>query len=161
MGSSGLVAGGNSGQEITLTINNSSLTQALAQVQASAAGSGTAGGNPQEITLTISGRNSLICHMSIKNIKYQKYTGLLNMFFSKDRKGLLITNMGKNKPSTISIDFLTQANTRASRQRGKNEANNNSEPLHKPRSKDTLLEAIFQLLYTPSASPIWLYHLGI
>uniref|UniRef100_A0AAX7ULJ8 C2H2-type domain-containing protein n=1 Tax=Astatotilapia calliptera TaxID=8154 RepID=A0AAX7ULJ8_ASTCA len=54
MGSSALVAGGNSGQEITLTINNSSLTQALAQVQASAAGSGTAGGNPQEITLTIS-----------------------------------------------------------------------------------------------------------
>lgn len=73
MGSSALVAGGNSGQEITLTINNSSLTQALAQVQASAAGSGTAGGNPQEITLTISGRN--------KNIKYQKYTALLNMFF--------------------------------------------------------------------------------
>uniref|UniRef100_A0A3Q0S018 Zinc finger protein 236 n=1 Tax=Amphilophus citrinellus TaxID=61819 RepID=A0A3Q0S018_AMPCI len=56
MGSSGLVTGGSSGQEITLTINNSSLTQALAQVQAqaSAAGSGTAGGNPQEITLTIS-----------------------------------------------------------------------------------------------------------
>lgn len=87
MGSSALVAGGNSGQEITLTINNSSLTQALAQVQASAAGSGTAGGNPQEITLTISGRN--------KNIKYQKYTALLNMFFSKGRKELLITNMGK------------------------------------------------------------------
>ncbi|KAL3981023.1 mannosyl-oligosaccharide alpha-1,2-mannosidase [Sarotherodon galilaeus] len=59
MGSSGLVAGGNGGQEITLTINNSSLTQALAQVQASAAGSGTAGGNPQEITLTISGQDLL------------------------------------------------------------------------------------------------------
>ncbi|XP_063343312.1 zinc finger protein 236-like [Pelmatolapia mariae] len=59
MGNSGLVAGGNSGQEITLTINNSSLTQALAQVQASAAGSGTAGGNPQEITLTISGQDLL------------------------------------------------------------------------------------------------------
>uniref|UniRef100_A0A7N6C2L7 C2H2-type domain-containing protein n=1 Tax=Anabas testudineus TaxID=64144 RepID=A0A7N6C2L7_ANATE len=56
IGSSGLVAGGSSGQEITLTINNSSLTQALAQVQAqaSAAGSSTAAGNPQEITLTIS-----------------------------------------------------------------------------------------------------------
>uniref|UniRef100_A0A3Q3IK56 Zinc finger protein 865 n=1 Tax=Monopterus albus TaxID=43700 RepID=A0A3Q3IK56_MONAL len=56
MSSSGLVAGGNSGQEITLTINNSSLTQALAQVQAqaTAAGSSTAAGNPQEITLTIS-----------------------------------------------------------------------------------------------------------
>ncbi|XP_030605130.1 zinc finger protein 236 isoform X1 [Archocentrus centrarchus] len=61
MGSSGLVTGGSSGQEITLTINNSSLTQALAQVQAqaSAAGSGTAGGNPQEITLTISGQDLL------------------------------------------------------------------------------------------------------
>uniref|UniRef100_A0A3P9IB45 Zinc finger protein 236 n=1 Tax=Oryzias latipes TaxID=8090 RepID=A0A3P9IB45_ORYLA len=57
MSSSGLVAGGgSSGQEITLTINNSSLTQALAQVQAqaSAAGSSSAAGNPQEITLTIS-----------------------------------------------------------------------------------------------------------
>lgn len=57
MSSSGLVAGGgSSGQEITLTINNSSLTQALAQAQASAAGSSSAAGNPQEITLTISGR---------------------------------------------------------------------------------------------------------
>ncbi|XP_035499603.1 zinc finger protein 236-like isoform X2 [Scophthalmus maximus] len=57
MSSSGLVAGGSGGQEITLTINNSSLTQALAQVQAqaSAAGSSAAAGNPQEITLTISG----------------------------------------------------------------------------------------------------------
>lgn len=56
IGSSALVAGGSSGQEITLTINNSSLSQALAQVQAqaSAAGSSTAA-NPQEITLTISG----------------------------------------------------------------------------------------------------------
>lgn len=57
MGTSGPVAGGGNGQEITLTINNSSLTQALAQVQAqaSAAGSSSAAGNPQEITLTISG----------------------------------------------------------------------------------------------------------
>lgn len=62
--SSGLVTGGSSGQEITLTINNSSLTQALAQVQAqaSAAGSNTAAGNPQEITLTISGRDSSMHH---------------------------------------------------------------------------------------------------
>uniref|UniRef100_A0A671WLP4 Zinc finger protein 236 n=1 Tax=Sparus aurata TaxID=8175 RepID=A0A671WLP4_SPAAU len=50
MGSSGLIAGGTSGQEITLTINNPSLTQALA----SASCSGGAAGNPQEITLTIS-----------------------------------------------------------------------------------------------------------
>uniref|UniRef100_A0AAQ5YA70 C2H2-type domain-containing protein n=1 Tax=Amphiprion ocellaris TaxID=80972 RepID=A0AAQ5YA70_AMPOC len=59
MSNSGLVAGGSGGQEITLTINNSSLTQALAQVQAqaSAAGSSNATGNPQEITLTISGKN--------------------------------------------------------------------------------------------------------
>ncbi|XP_041844446.1 zinc finger protein 236-like isoform X2 [Melanotaenia boesemani] len=64
MGSSGLVAGGNSSQEITLTINNSSLTQALAQVhaQASAAGSTTAAGNHQEITLTISGQDLLTQH---------------------------------------------------------------------------------------------------
>lgn len=57
----GLVAGSSGSQEITLTINNSSLTQALAQVQAqaSAAGSGAAPGNPQEITLTISGKQSL------------------------------------------------------------------------------------------------------
>uniref|UniRef100_A0A8C4DK37 Zinc finger protein 236 n=1 Tax=Dicentrarchus labrax TaxID=13489 RepID=A0A8C4DK37_DICLA len=50
MGSSGLIAGGANGQEITLTINNPSLTQALA----SASCSGAAAGNPQEITLTIS-----------------------------------------------------------------------------------------------------------
>ncbi|KAK2910564.1 zinc finger protein 236-like isoform X1 [Channa argus] len=64
MSSSGLVAGGSSGQEITLTINNSSLTQALAQVQAqaSAGGSSTAAGNPQEITLTISGQDLLPQH---------------------------------------------------------------------------------------------------
>ncbi|KAM9851734.1 zinc finger protein 236 [Aulostomus maculatus] len=64
MGSSGLVGGGSSGQEITLTINNSTLTQALAQVQAqaSASGSSTAGGNPQEITLTISGQDLLPQH---------------------------------------------------------------------------------------------------
>ncbi|XP_024119272.1 zinc finger protein 236 [Oryzias melastigma] len=65
MSSSGLVAGGgSSGQEITLTINNSSLSQALAQVQAqaSAASSSSAAGNPQEITLTISGQDLLPQH---------------------------------------------------------------------------------------------------
>nr|XP_040021934.1 zinc finger protein 236-like isoform X2 [Gasterosteus aculeatus aculeatus] len=64
IGSSGLVAGGPSGQEITLTINNSSLSQALAQVhaQASASGSSAAAGNPQEITLTISGQDLLPHH---------------------------------------------------------------------------------------------------
>ncbi|MEQ2291423.1 hypothetical protein AMECASPLE_013227 [Ameca splendens] len=57
MSNAGLVAGSNSSQEITLTINNSSLSQAIAQVQAqaSAAGSSAAPGNTQEITLTISG----------------------------------------------------------------------------------------------------------
>nr|XP_057908770.1 zinc finger protein 236-like isoform X1 [Doryrhamphus excisus] len=60
----GLVSAGNSGQEITLTINNSSLTQALAQVQAQATASGTntSSGNPQEITLTISGQDLLPQH---------------------------------------------------------------------------------------------------
>ncbi|XP_074539867.1 zinc finger protein 236 isoform X1 [Halichoeres trimaculatus] len=58
MGSSGLVAGSASGQEITLTINNSSLTQALA----SASCTNTAAGNPQEITLTISGPDLLAQH---------------------------------------------------------------------------------------------------
>ncbi|KAM3872736.1 zinc finger protein 236 [Diretmus argenteus] len=62
MGSSGLVSGGAGGQEITLTINNSSLTQALAQAQASAAGSNAVVGNPQEITLTISGQDLLPQH---------------------------------------------------------------------------------------------------
>lgn len=56
MGGSGLLSGSTSGQEITLTINNSSLTQALASASCSAA----AAGNPQEITLTISGMNPLI-----------------------------------------------------------------------------------------------------
>ncbi|MEQ2201013.1 hypothetical protein XENOCAPTIV_006256, partial [Xenoophorus captivus] len=62
MSNAGLVAGSNSSQEITLTINNSSLSQAIAQVQAqaSAAGSSAAPGNTQEITLTISGTDSLL-----------------------------------------------------------------------------------------------------
>ncbi|XP_035985898.1 zinc finger protein 236 isoform X3 [Fundulus heteroclitus] len=66
MSNAGLVAGSNSSQEITLTINNSSLTQALAQVQAqaSAAGSSAVAGNPQEITLTISGQDLLPQHNS-------------------------------------------------------------------------------------------------
>lgn len=51
MGSSGMITGGAGGQEITLTINNSSLTQAFA----SASCSSGAAANPQEITLTISG----------------------------------------------------------------------------------------------------------
>ncbi|XP_026149081.1 zinc finger protein 236 isoform X2 [Mastacembelus armatus] len=70
MGSSGLVAGGNSGQEITLTIN-SNLTQALAQVQsqASAAGSSTAAGNPQEITLTISGQDLVPQHSNPNGVE--------------------------------------------------------------------------------------------
>lgn len=62
MGSSGMIAGGTSGQEITLTINNSSLTQALASASCSSA----ATGNPQEITLTISGIEHFSVHyMSI------------------------------------------------------------------------------------------------
>uniref|UniRef100_A0A8C8EST9 C2H2-type domain-containing protein n=1 Tax=Oncorhynchus tshawytscha TaxID=74940 RepID=A0A8C8EST9_ONCTS len=70
MNAPGLVSSGAHGaQEITLTINNSSLTQALAHVQAqanAAAGGNTAAGNhPQEITLTISGRHTqIICPYS-------------------------------------------------------------------------------------------------
>lgn len=63
MGGSGLLSGNTSGQEITLTINNSSLTQALASASCSAA----AAGNPQEITLTISGMNPLIRFSSIQS----------------------------------------------------------------------------------------------
>lgn len=51
MGNSGMITGGAGGQEITLTINNSSLTQAFA----SASCANGAAANPQEITLTISG----------------------------------------------------------------------------------------------------------
>uniref|UniRef100_A0AAY4EIS5 C2H2-type domain-containing protein n=1 Tax=Denticeps clupeoides TaxID=299321 RepID=A0AAY4EIS5_9TELE len=50
----GLVSGRGSSQEITLTINNSSLTQALAQAHVTAAGASTTANNTQEITLTIS-----------------------------------------------------------------------------------------------------------
>ena len=62
MMSSGLVPGGAGGHEITLTINNSSLTQALAQAQAAGASAGA--GNPQEITLTISGQGTHNTHSS-------------------------------------------------------------------------------------------------
>ncbi|XP_076006459.1 zinc finger protein 236 isoform X2 [Genypterus blacodes] len=71
IGASGLVAAGSSGQEITLTINNSSLTQALAQVQAqaSASGSGSVAGNHQEITLTISGQDLLPQHSAPNGVE--------------------------------------------------------------------------------------------
>ncbi|XP_061676485.1 zinc finger protein 236-like isoform X4 [Syngnathoides biaculeatus] len=62
MGSTGLVSGGTGSQEITLTINNSTLTHALAQVQATVSGSNTSSGNPQEIMLTISGQDLLPQH---------------------------------------------------------------------------------------------------
>ncbi|KAM3614930.1 uncharacterized protein V6R79_020939 [Siganus canaliculatus] len=58
MGSSGLIAGGSGSQEITLTINNPTLTQALASASCSSA----VAGNPQEITLTISGQDLLAQH---------------------------------------------------------------------------------------------------
>ncbi|KAM6967611.1 zinc finger protein 236 [Aplochiton taeniatus] len=64
MTTTGLLSGGANGQEITLTINNSSLSQALAQAQAQAqaAGVGSTAGNSQEITLTISGPDLLPQH---------------------------------------------------------------------------------------------------
>ncbi|XP_075869029.1 zinc finger protein 236 isoform X2 [Nelusetta ayraudi] len=63
MGTSGMITGGAGGQEITLTINNSSLTQAFA----SASCSGGAAANPQEITLTISGGQDLLAQHSNPN----------------------------------------------------------------------------------------------
>lgn len=51
----GLVSGGNSAPEITLTINNSSLTQALAQTSAAAS---TPAISTPEITLTIAGTHT-------------------------------------------------------------------------------------------------------
>lgn len=53
MSSQGLVSTGSGPHEITLTINNSSLSQVLAQAAGPAA---SASGSPQEITLTISGQ---------------------------------------------------------------------------------------------------------
>lgn len=53
----GLVSGGNSAPEITLTINNSSLTQALAQTSAAASTPAT---STPEITLTIAGTHTLV-----------------------------------------------------------------------------------------------------
>ncbi|XP_030743152.1 zinc finger protein 236 [Echinops telfairi] len=61
MTSQGLVSTSNGPHEITLTINNSSLSQVLAQAAGSSAAS--ASGSPQEITLTISGQD-LIPHSS-------------------------------------------------------------------------------------------------
>ncbi|XP_035866034.1 zinc finger protein 236 isoform X2 [Phyllostomus discolor] len=58
MSSQGLVSAGSGPHEITLTINNSSLSQVLAQAAGPAA---SASGSPQEITLTISGQD-LIQH---------------------------------------------------------------------------------------------------
>ncbi|XP_030637946.1 zinc finger protein 236 [Chanos chanos] len=62
MNAPGLVTNGSSGPEITLTINNSTLTQALAQAQANAAVTAPTANNQQEITLTISGQDLLPQH---------------------------------------------------------------------------------------------------
>lgn len=53
MTSQGMVSSSNGQHEITLTINNSSLSQVLAH--ASGSTTTTSSGSPQEITLTISG----------------------------------------------------------------------------------------------------------
>ncbi|XP_038145267.1 zinc finger protein 236-like isoform X3 [Cyprinodon tularosa] len=94
----GLVAGSSGSQEITLTINNSSLTQALAQVQAqaSAAGSGAAPGNPQEITLTISGQDLLPHH---NNSNGAEMSGSL-------RLASPLTSQPTNATMTITNDHL-------------------------------------------------------
>ncbi len=56
----GLVSGGNSAPEITLTINNTSLTQALAQTSAAAS---TPTISTPEITLTIAGTHTHPCKL--------------------------------------------------------------------------------------------------
>lgn len=53
MTSQGMVSSSNGQHEITLTINNSSLSQVLAHATGSTTASSS--GSPQEITLTISG----------------------------------------------------------------------------------------------------------
>lgn len=53
MTSQGMVSSSNGQHEITLTINNSSLSQVLAHATGSTTTSSS--GSPQEITLTISG----------------------------------------------------------------------------------------------------------
>lgn len=113
MGSSGLITGGTSGQEITLTINNPSLTQALASASCSSA----AAGNPQEITLTISGMGHLTQCRSMKKIHTNTHlqTVYTNLVFSRAKKQT-INNKQTDEikiPSRICntfIDFLTQAN---------------------------------------------------
>ncbi|NWX99557.1 ZN236 protein, partial [Nothoprocta ornata] len=62
MTSQGMVSSSNGQHEITLTINNSSLSQVLAHATGSATANSS--GSPQEITLTISGCQDLIQHNS-------------------------------------------------------------------------------------------------
>uniref|UniRef100_A0A3B5MFU7 Zinc finger protein 236 n=1 Tax=Xiphophorus couchianus TaxID=32473 RepID=A0A3B5MFU7_9TELE len=88
MSNAGLVAGANSSQEITLTINNSSLTQALAQVQAQASAA----------TLTISGMNT-------ESISLAPSTTLSHTAASKS---LVMSTGGVASDSTVTLT-LTDA----------------------------------------------------
>ena len=62
MSSQGLVSTASGPHEITLTINNSSLSQVLAQAAGPTA---SASGSPQEITLTISGQSFPVAYVSL------------------------------------------------------------------------------------------------
>lgn len=110
IGSSGLVAGGSSGQEITLTINNSSLTQALAQVQAqaSAAGSSTAAGNPQEITLTISGGDHFTLDImgTMQSLSYIVYTNCVLASNKISETQLLVSSLWCT-PLQVTTPFIS------------------------------------------------------
>uniref|UniRef100_A0A1A8CG85 Zinc finger protein 236 n=1 Tax=Nothobranchius kadleci TaxID=1051664 RepID=A0A1A8CG85_NOTKA len=108
MSSGGLVAGGSNSQEITLTINNSSLTQALAQAQAQASGacSSTAAGNPQEITLTISGQDLLSQNPSSSGAEMNGSIRLASPLTSQPTSATLtITNDQLLPPSTASTEM--------------------------------------------------------
>ncbi|KAM9807354.1 zinc finger protein 236-like isoform X3 [Syngnathus typhle] len=98
MTSTGLVSAGTGSQEITLTINDSSLTHALAQVQATASGSNTSSGNPQEITLTISGQDLLPQHSNNAEMN----SGL--------RLASTLTGQPTNATLTITNDHLLPQN---------------------------------------------------
>ncbi|XP_077455231.1 zinc finger protein 236 isoform X1 [Stigmatopora argus] len=109
LGSTGLVSGGTSNQEITLTINNSSFSQALAQVQAAVSGSNTSSVNHQEITLTISGQDLLPQQNS--NVELNSGLRLASPLTSQSTNDHLLpqnpTNTGMNITSLQSSTSLS------------------------------------------------------
>ncbi|KAL0984694.1 hypothetical protein UPYG_G00145470 [Umbra pygmaea] len=96
-------AGLSGAQEITLTINNSSLTQALAQAQAAVGGASGAVNHPQEITLTISGQDLL---------QQQSTSGVVEMTGGIRLASPLGAHQTTNATLSIGNDhLLTQSNT--------------------------------------------------